>query len=163
LDKLFDEFTWLLERANFKHLSRDAILEATRGVSDWGLNMDVDFDVFERLEVFARGDVLGTRTRRKLRNWYRLEEVQVPVYQRLVLILKQKPHKRLGPKADCDNVYLKIFKDIPKLDLEMLLPGARLQMPGVQRLKLGGSIAGSVGYVVYKIAAEIGKLTAALV
>src|SRR5262245_8474501 len=30
LDKLFDEFIWLLERANFKRLSRDDIFEATK-------------------------------------------------------------------------------------------------------------------------------------
>jgi hypothetical protein len=118
--------------------------------------MDVDFDVFERVEVFVRGDITGSRTRRRWRNWYRLESVSVPVFQRLVLIMKQRPHKRLGPNPDTDNVFIKVFKDIPKLDLEMLLPGSQVVMPWTQRLKLGGSLASAAGYVGYKI--EFSKL-----
>lgn len=151
LDKLFEEFLWLLERANFKRLSREELREASRSASDWGINMDIEFDVFERLEVFVRGDVVTTRTRRRLRNRYQLEETQVPSFQRLVLILKQRPHKRLGPRPNTESVFLKIFKDIPKNDIEMLLPGTRIIMPGVQRLKLGSSVASALGYVGYKL------------
>src|SRR5205807_5199539 len=38
-------------------------------------------------------------------------------------------------------VFLTLFKDIPTLDLEMLVPGASLQMPRFERGKLGFSIA----------------------
>ena len=75
----------------------------------------------------------------------------VPVFRRLVLILKLRPSKRLGRSADTDHVYLKIFKDIPKLDLEMILPGARLQMPRAQKGKLGASLLGTIGYGIYKV------------
>lgn len=163
LDGLFNEFNWLLERANFTHLTRADIQEATEGATDWGLNMDVDFDVFERIEVYARGDMASIRSRRRWRKLFRLEQVEVPSFQRLVLIVKQRPHKRLGPAADTENVFLKIFKDVPKLDMEMLFPGARLQMPQIQRVKLGGSLLSSVGYVIYKIAAEVGQLAHAFV
>src|SRR5439155_6695808 len=122
--------------ANFKHLSREDIRAALEGASDWGIDMDVYFDVFERLEVFARGDVVGRRTRRRWQNLWRLEEIKVPTYQRLVLILKLKKHKRLGRLADTERVYLKAFKDIPKLDLEMLLPGARVHMTKWDRGKI---------------------------
>ena len=36
---------------------------------------------------------------------------------RLVMILKLRKHKRLPPSIDTEKVYLKVFKDIPKLDL----------------------------------------------
>ncbi|HMF16122.1 MAG TPA: hypothetical protein VKE98_02895, partial [Gemmataceae bacterium] len=42
LDGLFQRFGWLMERANFQHLDRQAIIEAMNVVSDWGLNMQVD-------------------------------------------------------------------------------------------------------------------------
>ena len=51
-------------------------------------------------------------------------------------------------------MFLKEFKDIPKADLEMLLPGARLQMPGFQQLKLGGSVVSGgagVGYTLLEM------------
>ena len=56
-----------MERANFTHLGRGAIEEALESFSDWGLNMTIDFDIFERLDIFARGDVIGTRGKRP---WY---------------------------------------------------------------------------------------------
>ncbi|MGE3805812.1 MAG: hypothetical protein AB7K24_14145, partial [Gemmataceae bacterium] len=57
MDTLFREVTSLMERANFKRLSHDEIQAAVEGgSSDWGVNMEIDFDVFDRLEVFARGD-----------------------------------------------------------------------------------------------------------
>ena len=49
------------------------------------------------------------------------------------------------------SVYLKLFKEIPKADIEMLLPGARLQMPGLTKLKMGGSLFGSLAWIVYQI------------
>ena len=65
MEALFDEFVKLMERANFKRLSRKDIEAAVEGgASDWGVNMYVDFDVFERLELFVRSEGKTTRTKR---------------------------------------------------------------------------------------------------
>src|SRR5262245_23623635 len=48
LDSLFANFDDLLKRANYHHMSKMEIEEATRIVSAWGINLDVDFDCFER-------------------------------------------------------------------------------------------------------------------
>lgn len=153
LGKLFDQFVWLMERANFIKLDRNVVEQAMNEVSDWGLNMSVDWSVFERLELFARGDNENMRYRRRWWNLYRLESKKLPVYQRLVVIAKLKPDARLPETVNTEAVFLKIFKDIPKMDLEMLLPGARMQMPGFTRLKMGGSFVsglGMIGYSVFK-------------
>src|SRR5262249_22077012 len=129
LDGLFTEFTKLLERANFKHIGRKEIEEAiSGGASDWGINMDVDFNVFERLEMFVRGDAKVRPFRRRALSLWRQEENVVDVYQRMVLIMQLKKHKRLDADIDTNSVFLKVFKGIPKLDLEMMLPGAKVQM-----------------------------------
>lgn len=158
LDDLFARFTWLMERANFRRLHRDELHTALEEASYWGINMDVDFDVFERLEVFARGDILGKRSRRSLLKFWRLQEVRLPTYQRLVLMFKLRPHKRLGRYVDTDDVLLKLFKDIPKIDVEMLLPGARPKMPRFDQGKLSASLLSSIGLVGYKLAADLGHL-----
>jgi hypothetical protein len=150
LDGLFERFTWLMERANYKRLDRAAIEAAMQEVSLWGINMEVDFGVFERMEIFIRGDTVG---RRYFKHWWQIwkrpEEVRVPVYQRLALILKLRPHKRLPPGIDTQAVYLKLFKDMPKADIEMLLPGGRVQMPGLVKLKMGGSLFSGLGWIAY--------------
>ena len=135
LNDLFSDFGWLLDRANFRHLNRQDIEPALHGGSDWGVHLDTDFGVFDRLAMFARGDIRKTVSRRRWQNFYRLEKIDQEVYQRFVLILKLKPHRRLGRDVDTTSVYLKIFKDIPKLDIKMLLPGSRVRLPSLTREK----------------------------
>jgi hypothetical protein len=155
LEDLYKRFVFLMERANFKRLTPEEIQDAVRGVSQWGLPMDVDMRIFDRLEVFARGDSIGDRY---LRRWYRpwrKEHIRLPLYQRLVLFVKLHPNKRLPKEVDTNDVFLKIFKDIPKLDLEMLFPGARLKMPLLQRFKLGGSLVGGGAMVGYGVTGQV--------
>jgi hypothetical protein len=152
LARLFERLAHLMERANFKHLGREDLERALNEVSEFGVNMSVDLSIFDRLEIYARGDAIATR---HVRHWPRVwkkEEVKVPVYRRLVLFIKLKPSGRVPREVNTDAAFLKAFKEIPKADLEMLLPGARLQMPGLQRLKLGGSVVSGgagVGYTMF--------------
>jgi hypothetical protein len=53
-------------------------------------------------------------------------------------------------KADTESVYLKIFKDIPKLDLNMLLPGARVMMSYLDRSKISFPVLTGVGALASK-------------
>lgn len=149
LDRLFERFAWLMERANFTRLDHSIVDDASKTASDWGLNMQVDWSIFERLEIYARGDTKGMRYRRRWTNFWRLESVELEQYQRLVLIVKLRPTSRLPRGIDTEDVFLKIFKEIPKVDLEMLLPGARMRMPGSSRLKLGGSFLSGLAWIVY--------------
>jgi hypothetical protein len=120
---LFQHMVGLLERANFRHLGQDEIEAALNDTTDWGVRLDVDFDVFERLEVYSRGEVSTTRTVRNFRTLFKKQEVEVPIYQRLVIIFRLKDHERLAAQTNLDAVTLKIFKNIPRVDLEMLFPG----------------------------------------
>lgn len=125
---LFEELVGLLERANYHRLSRDEIEQAVGAASEWDVRLNVDFEVFERLEVFARGDVLAKKTRRHWNKLYKPEEVDVPIYQRLMVVFQFREHKKLEKDASTEAVYLKLFKNIPKQDVDMLLPGASFKM-----------------------------------
>jgi hypothetical protein len=158
LDDLFDQFAALLRQANYRRLSREELEEIMRGASQWGVDMRVEWAAFEKLDVYVRGLTTGTRTVRK---WYRLfrkHEVQVPVFARVVIMLKQRPHKVLGKGADTQNVFLKLFKDIPRMDVEMLLPGTRIRMALLDKLRLSGTGLGSLGYVLFKLGSLLSPL-----
>jgi hypothetical protein len=120
LNDLYSDFAWLMDRAEFRHLSREDFEPCHEDVSAWGIPMNVDFSAFEHIALFARGDVVQKRTRRHWRALYKSEVTEVPVFQRLVLILKLRPHRRIAERVDTNCVYLKMFKDIPKLDIKML-------------------------------------------
>jgi hypothetical protein len=136
IPELFEKFTELLERANYHHLSRAEVEQVAGTASEWGVRLKVDFEVFDRLEVFSRGDVVDRRTRRRWRRGFRLEEVDVPLYQRLVVIFHLRESKCPDPQADTQRVYIKLFKDIPSQDIDMLLPGTRFRMTLLDRGKI---------------------------
>ena len=49
-----------------------------------------------------------------------LESVRVPIYQRLVFIVKMHPNKRLPPEVNTDGVFMKVFKDVPNMRVAKL-------------------------------------------
>lgn len=151
LDELFAGVRHLLEKANFEKLSEEDLRKALEGSSDFGINMDVDFAVFERYEIYVRGDRKETRPKRHWLLFWKMVEKPIEVYKRFVLVCKMKKHPRLSKLADTEGVYLKIVKDIPKPDLEMMIPGGVIQMPLFQRIMLYGSMAAGGGYVLYSV------------
>jgi hypothetical protein len=125
-----------MERANFERLTRGDIKQALTATSDWGVQLSIDLDMFDRLDVYARGDIVTRKTRRRWRRLYRAEEVEVPVFQRLVVIFRLHSYRTIDSHLTGETIHLKIFKNIPKVDLEMLLPGSRVKMSLVDQSKI---------------------------
>jgi hypothetical protein len=162
LDGLFGTFVQLMERANYTRLSREDAERVMQGASSWGVDLDVAWDAFEKVELFYRGKGIGKRTKRHWLLWWRKREEPVPTFARVAAIFKQRAHKRLGPDADTQSVFLKLFKDIPQMDIEMLLPGGRIKMPKFDRWKMGGTVGSSVAYVGWKLWESVATLGTAL-
>src|SRR5262249_13789150 len=87
-DHLFDAFMGLLEKANYRHMSRAEIEAKMQGASYWGLDMDVCWDVFDRMEMFYRGNTVGKRRKRGTFRFWRVREITVPIFQRMVVIMR---------------------------------------------------------------------------
>jgi hypothetical protein len=154
--QLFERFAALMERANFKRLTREEVQRAMQEVATVsGIQTHVELGMFVRLDIFVRGDVMGRMHRRSWRKLWRKEEFFVPLYQRLVLIVKMRPHKRLDRDIDTSRVYLKIFKDIPKVDQDMLLPGARVRFSRMDQAMIIYPLAAGIGLTLYNIGASI--------
>ena len=154
-EALFEKLTALLERANYVRVSHERIKEALEGASDWGVNLDVDLEAFDRLEVFSRGEIVEHRSRRRLRHLYRQRRVEVPLYQRLVVAFRPKrlEHSVDGQSVDglhANTVYIKVFKSIPKMDVEMLLPGGRVKMALFDRGRILLPTVSGLAITVYK-------------
>lgn len=154
--QLFARFAVLMERANFKRLSREEMQQALQDVATVaGVHTHVDLALFEHLDIFVRGDVIKTLLRRSWRKFGRKEEWLVPAYQRLVLIVKLRPNKRLDRDIDTSRVYLKVFKDIPKVDQDMLLPGARVRLSRLDQGLIAYPLIAGIGLVIYNIVDSI--------
>jgi hypothetical protein len=154
IKSLFDEIKGLLERANYKELTIEQANEVMKGSSLWGIDLDVDWTVFDHIIMYYRGDAPGPRT---VRRWWKLwkrEEIQVPEFNRLVLVLKQNPHKRLGKDADTSSVFMKIFKDMPKADIEMVLPGTRIRLTKLDRGLIFYPLVSGFALLLYKVLSD---------
>ncbi len=155
-EQLFEDFAALMERANFKRLTREEMRRALQEVATVsGVNTHVDLALFAHLDVFVRGDVMSRMHRRSWRKLWRKEEYHVPLYRRLVLIVKLRPHKRLDRDIDTSRVYLKIFKDIPKVDQDMLLPGARVRMTKLDKALIAYPLVAGVSIMLWEIGSRV--------
>ncbi|MEZ6141747.1 MAG: DUF3754 domain-containing protein [Zavarzinella sp.] len=153
--KFYESVRHLLEKANYRLLPRENAAELFKGRSFWGLDMHVNWDIFDHIEIYYRGDTVGTR---EIRKWYRLwfpKTVKVEQYSRLVVMLKLKPNSRYKKYADTNSVYLKMLKDMPKMDIEMVMPGTRIRLTKLDKGLIVYPIASGVGLILYKVLTKL--------
>ncbi len=108
-----------------------------------GLTYVPDFTLFEHLRVYVRG---YTRIIRECRE--RQDAVPasgrwlLDAYQRLVIALKFKEGSKLGPNVRSDVLYLRMFKDVPHVDMEMHLPeqGTRVRMRWIDKAQIASPL-----------------------
>jgi hypothetical protein len=134
--ELFETLKRVLRSGNYRQLSKDEIEQALEVASEWGLRLHVDFSVFDRLEVYCRGEILGSIKRRPWYKLFRPVTVQVPMYQRLVIVFSLRHTRGLNADVDLKAIYLKLFKNIPKVDVDILLPASRIRMTLLDRGKI---------------------------
>ena len=191
IDQLKKELLAVLDNANFEKLSEDDLNEALNKISPHGVKVSVNFEEFVEVGLFYRGSATRTEFHR---NWKKFQfkklPVEMPIYRRLFVMLHPKnkqqwiehlindekisPKKAekmandaiedLGINGEEDVVYLKLFKDIPSADLEMLFPNTKIQMRLFDKIKLGvlggGGTAGGVMATITKLSAAIDPMSA---
>lgn len=173
--RFISEMREILIQANYEEIppeKADAILSAE---SHYGLDLHVDFSLFEEVAIFYRGASSKKDARRRLRKFYLKEEFDLPIYQRLFLLFKIKPletsvrefiekekvsrkeAEKMAKKQRAflpaavtdDNIYMKMFKNIPRSDIEMVFPNTEVRYRMLDKVMLGGGgLAGLGGPVV---------------
>lgn len=130
LPRLQERLDRLLERANFERAPQDALLTRSDREALARLKIDPDLDAIEDIAIYHRGRSAKAITIRPVRRLFRLEERDVPTYRRVALLVRTRkdPH-----------VTLKLFKEVPCQDLELLVPTVRVKMKLFDKLKLSGS------------------------
>lgn len=162
VDRLVDAFSSLLYSAHYKRLSQQEIESAVQMGSQWSAKLEVDFQLYDRLEIFARGYRVVEVSRRRWKNLYRKEVIQLPELQRLIMVFRLKSDEKRNGNFDPDKVYLKTFKNIPETDLEMLLPGAKIKLSMVDRGKIILPTLSGMAITIYKLIRGLIVLTLAV-
>lgn len=192
LHQLKSELYSVLENANYEKISEADLNTALNKTSPHGVTVSVDFDDFAELALFYRGAAVQTEYHRNWKQLsFKKKPVDVMIYRRLFVLLKTKNRQQwieyftdtkkmsriqAEKKADAtllkqgisqqddDVIYLKLFKDIPRADLEMQLPNTRIKMRLFDKVKLGvtggGGTAGGVMATLGKFSATIDPISA---
>ncbi len=193
LSNLKTELYSILDDANYEKISEDDLNKALNKISPYGVKVSVDFSDFSDVALFYRGSAVRTEFHR---DWKRLQfkkrEIDILIYRRLFVLLQPRNRqewinhlastkkislkkakkevdssmKSIGVNGDGDIIYMKLFKDIPRADLEMLFPNTRIQIRLFDKIKLslmgGGGTVGGVMATITKLSASIDPLSAVL-
>jgi len=151
----------VLVDAGYTEVTRAELEQAVGLSSHWGVPLHVDFAVFDAIIVYARGDVVGQRAKRRWQNLYREVIYDVPLYQRVVVMFKLRPGFRTDDDLDHTMLHLRMFKNVPKPDIDMLLPGTRVRFTWLDHLRNIVPSLGGIGVTLFKIS-RVGFFVAAI-
>jgi hypothetical protein len=149
--RLFDRFDELLAKANFRRLAPDELQYSLQTHNELGVEVQANLAIFDRLEIYVRGDVIGKKATRSWKSFGRTQETEICTYQRLALIFRLKPGTGSNQPLDPSAVVLKLFKNIPKSDIEMLLPGTQVRMSLFDQGKIWLPTLSGIGITLFKI------------
>ncbi len=143
-EQFLGPFEVALIRANYQPLAFHVLEHAIETPNEMGLNYVPDFDSFEHLRVYVRGATKVTRKIRNIATRFRKKEIVFDGYRRVVIALKfRQGAKRLKDTYVNTNVlYLRMFKDVPFVDMEMHLPeqGTRVRMRKVDKAQIASPL-----------------------
>ena len=183
--RLIGQMADLLEQANFTRVDPANVHFILTKDSAYGLDLEVDLKAFEEVLIYYRGATTITERRRDVRRAYmRWKEVHLPVFQRMCLLFKLKPfdirvretmqERKIDKKeaekivrqlrgllpatVSSDYVYIKLFKNMPRSDVEMIFPNTKVRFRLFDKLKFGVTAGGGLGMGVF---GTVGKIAVA--
>lgn len=180
--RLVTHMQHLLQQANYVQISPTDVEIIMTAESHYGLDFHVDLDAFEELLIFYRGASTRKDQKRTIRKFFRKVEFDVPVYQRLFILFKLKPEQqridevmrdrkisrkqaakivkknreRLPAGINQQNIYMKMFRDIPRADIEMIFPNTRVKFRMMDKVKIGVTSAGGLAGGIVSAAGKAG-------
>ena len=140
--RLEQELTAVLNRANFERISESEVTQSLQQESLFKVKLYIDFDDFEEVLFFRRGVSKRTEI---IRSWFRLkkDEIEITLYERVVIYVRFKDHSYFNQQQRTDLLFepgtslIKLFRNVPKNDLEMLFPNTEIRMKPIDKLLIG--------------------------
>lgn len=141
----------ILARGNYHRLSDEQLREAANIASRWGLLLDVDFRAFRHMEVYVRGHATCYRPVPLAPFFSRPKLQPLAMYQRVVIVFQVAPEAADRTGLDPNAIYLKLFKDVPTADVDMLLPCTRIRIRWLDRCRIAFPTLTGLAVAAYKV------------
>ncbi len=159
--KLVESMTAILDAANFEKVTGADLEEALDEESLFQIRLEVDFQDFEDVIFYRRGE---SKKRETLVKFFGLkkEHIEFTNYERVAIYLKYKDaayfeaRNRKNLNFFPGSTMIKLFQNVPKADLEMLFPNSEVRMKTIDKLIIGIPAAVSgIAVVTTKLGATI--------
>ena len=130
----------LLEKANYERVSRVELNQALTESSMFKIRLHVDFDDFSEVLLFTRGESVKREEIKSCFGLYR-KTIEFINFERVVVYLRVgddfQPGKSGFTNCPAGATLLKLFRNVPKADLEMLFPNTEVRMRLLDKLLIG--------------------------
>lgn len=158
--KLIEDVTTILEKANYYPLSEGVLKRALKEDSLFDLKTEVDFEDFEAMLCYCQGDRLDLI---KTKKFWRTKTKKIDVFERVVLLIKFKAEKHFSDKPTAKeklnfkpgSIYIYLYKNLSKLDLEFIFPNVRMSMTWKDRLLFGIPAIGAGISIIIKVLPQL--------
>lgn len=139
---LISGLTDLLNAANFEPITEADLQEALAEESLFKVRLAVDFDDFDQILFFRRGSEKRQET---VKTWWGLRKKTITFtnYARVVVYLHFKESAYFDQQQRSKLTFtpgatlIKLFRNVPKADLEMLFPNSQVRMKTIDKLVIG--------------------------
>ena len=166
--RLEQELTSVLNQANFERISESEVNQALQQESLFRVKLHIDFNDFEEVLFFRRG---VSRRSETLRTWFGLKknEIEVTLYERVVIYVRFKDQDYFDRQERSELLFepgtslIKLFRNVPKNDLEMLFPNTEIRMKPIDKLIIGVPTAiGGIFMLVTKVGSTLALVLAVI-
>lgn len=132
----------VLKHSNYTRVGQEILDKAFEDSDLIGLDLSIDLAVFKEYELYVRG---SHKVKEKVSHYYFWQkEIEIEYYDRVLIYLNYKNEEDVvHPKSETNKshsdpgtIVLKIFKRVPKNDIETLFPNAIPKMSTTDKLLL---------------------------
>ncbi len=120
----------ILNKANYEKIPQSELEQALTEQSLFKIRLQVNFNDYSEVLLYCRGEKTKTEVIQRVFG-YCNKSLTFINYDRVVICLKQKD------TTQSNLLFLKLFKNVPKADLEMLFPNTKIRMRNVDKLMIG--------------------------
>lgn len=161
-----EEFAKTLNAANFEKITEQHLQEALTEESLFKVRLEVEFDDFEQVVFYRRGESQISETITSL--WgLRKQTINFTNYDRVAVYITFKDKEYFDKKEkqpigfEPSSTIIKLFQNVPKADLEMLFPNSEVRMRPIDKVFIGASaVVGGAVVLVTKLGASMILLAA---
>lgn len=158
--KVVENFKEILEQGNYYPISQVSLKRAFQKKSLIQLKTNVNLDNFEEMICYCRGDIYK---RIKVKRFFREIEKKIDVFERVALLIKFQNTKDINSPENLleeynsmpSKIYLYLYKNIPKDDIEFLFPNIKISMTLKDRLMLIVPAIGAAVPIALKILPQL--------